>query len=146
MIERATEAEINELNHAERKSIISAAQSPFILACKTREDVELAANAKLSDGVWERMVAKAAAQGCSVGELLHKSREVVQKNAMKRRLLDSLEVMFKNPDGSNKSQEELEGYLNAKDVIQSAEELRAAKSKALAHLDLAQKTRRKSSV
>ena len=118
----------------EERAIFRAAESPFIKACKTREDVELAAGSKITDERWARMVAKANANGVSVGENLSNAREESRRLVFRKWLNQALDEIFLHPDGSPKSQEEFDTYIDALATIQDAEAKRDEHVRALKRL------------
>lgn len=94
-------------------TLTRAGESHFIMACVTREDVELAAGAKFSDALWDDVVAKASAKGMSIGGYLRERASDIKQKQLQKYVNELLSPIFLNPDGTRRSTEEAEQRLNA---------------------------------
>ncbi len=93
--------------------MISAANSPMILSCQTREDVEFAAGGKFTNKAWTAIVANASDKGVSIGRYLIDFRQELLVEKMLQFLNDEIGHLVCNPDGTPRPKEEALERLDA---------------------------------
>lgn len=96
-----------------RALMIAAANSPMILACQTREDVEFAAGGKFTNKAWATIAANAGDKGVSNGRHLTNFRQELLVEKMQQFLNEEIGHLVRNPDGTTRPQEEAMERLGA---------------------------------
>ncbi len=96
-----------------RALMIAAANSPMILACQTREDVEFAADGKFTNKAWATIAANAGDKGVSIGRYLIDFRQDLLVEKMLQFLNDEIGHLMRNPDGTPRPKEEAMERLDA---------------------------------
>jgi hypothetical protein len=96
-----------------RALMIAAANSPMILACQTREDVEFAADGKFTNKAWATIAANAGDKGVSIGRYLIDFRQDLLAEKMLQFLNDEIGHLMRNPDGTPRPKEEAMKRLDA---------------------------------
>ncbi|CTQ47373.1 hypothetical protein LAL4801_05835 [Roseibium aggregatum] len=93
--------------------MIAAANSPMILACQTREDVEFAAGGKFTNKAWATIAANAGDKGVSIGRYLIDFRQDLLVEKMLQFLNEEIGHLVRNPDGTPRPKEEAMKRLDA---------------------------------
>lgn len=96
-----------------RALMTAAANSPMILACQTRKDVEFAAGGKFTNKAWTAIVANAGDKGVSIGRYLIDFRQELLAEKMLQFLNDEIGHLVRNPDGTPRPKEEAMERLDA---------------------------------
>ena len=96
-----------------RALMTAAANSPMILACQTREDVEFAAGGKFTNKAWATIAANAGDKGVSIGRYLIDFRQDLLVEKMLQFLNDEIGHLMRNPDGTPRPKEEAMERLDA---------------------------------
>lgn len=119
------------------RALAIAGCNPHIVACKTREDIEVLTKQTISDELWTALESKAGEHGMPVGIHLRTAWRDAGAQVYRQRAQTALEELFFKPDGTKRTEQEVEQHMEAVLTIDKDRKDRERFRQAQASLDAA---------